>query len=135
MKQIILASTSPRRKEILSLIRLKFKVVASDYEENMKLKMKPLELAKFLSKGKAQALVEKYPKHLIIGADTFVVLDNKLLGKPKSTAQAKKMLTQISNKKLTIITGFTIRVAGVTVLSLGAWLWRGFLAGSVLVRI
>ena len=108
MKQIILASTSPRRKEILALLGLKFKVVASDYKENMTLKMPPLKLAKFLSKGKAQALVKKFPNHLIIGADTFVVQNNKLLGKPKSKAEAKKMLTQISNKKLTIITGFTI---------------------------
>ena len=108
MKKIILASTSPRRKEILSLIGIKFQTVASNYEEDMELKMKPTELAKFLSKGKAQALARKYPKHIIIGADTFVVLNNKLLGKPTSKSDAKRMLTQISGKKLTIITGFTI---------------------------
>jgi septum formation protein len=108
MKKIILASTSPRRKEILSLIGVKFQVVASDYEEDMTLKMKPTELAKLLSKGKAQALAKKYFKHIIIGADTFVIHNNKLMGKPTSKSDAKRMLTKISGEKLVILTGFTI---------------------------
>ncbi|MBT5337668.1 septum formation protein Maf [Candidatus Falkowbacteria bacterium] len=108
MKKIILASTSPRRKEIMAKTRLKFKVVASDYEEDMSLKMPPLKLAKFLSKGKADSVAKKYRNHLIIGADTFVVLNNKLLGKPSDIADAKKMLKQISGKVLLIVTGYTI---------------------------
>lgn len=108
MKPIILASTSPRRKEILAKTRLKFKVVESDYKENMGLKLKPLELAKFLSRGKAEAVVSKFKNHIIIGADTFVALGDKLLGKPQTIGMAKKMLKQISGKTVSIITGYTI---------------------------
>lgn len=107
MKQIILASTSPRRKALLKQIGLNFKTVSSNYEEDMTLKMKPTELAKFLSKGKADA-VKKRPNQIIISADTFITFENKILGKPHSLAQAKKTLQMISGKTLHVITGFTI---------------------------
>jgi len=108
MKQIILASTSPRRREILEKTRIKFKVVASDYEEDMNLKLNPKELAKELSCGKARAVIKKYKNAIIIGADTFVVLNNKLLGKPHTTEEAKKMLRKVSGKTLSIISGLTV---------------------------
>ncbi|NQT50313.1 septum formation protein Maf [Candidatus Kuenenbacteria bacterium] len=108
MKQIILASTSPRRQEIMSKTGLKFKVIPSNYEEDMTLKLTPIKLAKLLSRGKAQSIAKKYQNHIIIGADTFVVLEKKLLGKPKSPAEAKTMLKAISGKILLIVTGFTI---------------------------
>ncbi len=108
MKQIILASTSPRRKEILKKTRLKFKTVASDYEEDMSLKLSPKELAKKLSWGKANAVAKKYKNAIIIGADTFVVLKNELLGKPHIEIEAKKMLRKVSGKTLSIISGFTV---------------------------
>ena len=108
MKKISLASTSPRRQEILSNSGLKFTAVASNYKEDMNLKLTPLALAKFLSKNKALAIIGHYPNHIIIGADTFVVLNNKLLGKPHTANKAKKMLKMISGKSLSIITGFTI---------------------------
>ena len=108
MKRIILASSSPRRKELLEKTGLKFKIVSSDFEENMKLKMKPLELAKFLSKGKAEAVAKKYRDHVIIAADTFVALGDELLGKPKTISEAEKMLRKISGKAVSIITGYTV---------------------------
>ena len=108
MKKIILASTSLRRQEILSKTGLHFEIVASDYEENLNLKLKPLALAKFLSKGKAETVAQQYHDHLIIGADSFVVLGEKILGKPKNAAQAKEMLDLISGEALSVITGFTI---------------------------
>lgn len=108
MKQIILASTSPRRKQLMEQLGLKFKAVASDYEEDMTLKLKPLQLAKTLSAGKALAVVKKYPNHIIIAADTFVALNNKLLGKPHTKETAKKMLKQISGKAVSVISGLTI---------------------------
>jgi hypothetical protein len=72
MKKIILASGSPRRKELLENIGLDFDVVSSDYEEDMTLDMKPTELAKYLSLGKAQDVATKYTNYIIIAADTFV---------------------------------------------------------------
>jgi len=108
MKKIILASTSPRRKEILKAIGLKFLAVDSGYAENMNLNLEPRKLAEHLSRGKALALKDKYNNHIIIGADTFVVLNNELLGKAMDDAQVKEMLYIIRNKKIEVITGFTI---------------------------
>lgn len=108
MKQIILASTSPRRKELLEKTGLKFKIVSSNYEEDMSLKMRPLILAKFLSKGKAEAVAKKYKNHIIISADTFVALNDELLGKPHTRDEAREMLKKISNKVVSIITGYTV---------------------------
>lgn len=108
MQKIILASTSPRRKELFSKLNIPFDVIASNYTENMTLEMSPHELAKFLSKQKAQEIAERYPDHIILGADTFVVLDSKLLGKPHTPKIAKEMLKRISGQKLEIITGTTI---------------------------
>lgn len=108
MKKIILASASPRRKELLEKTGLKFKIVSSDYEEDMGLKMKPIVLAKFLSKGKAEAVAKKYKDYIIIAADTFVALGDELLGKPHTKFEAEKMLRKISGKVVSIITGYTI---------------------------
>jgi len=91
-KPIILASASPRRKELLGLTGLEFEVDASAYEENLYLKLEPHKLARFLSKEKARTVAGKYKDKIIIAADTFIVFKNKLFGKPRSTAEAKKML-------------------------------------------
>ncbi len=108
MRKIILASTSPRRKELFSKLGLPFKVVASNYEEDMTIKMPPVKLAKFLSFGKANAVIEGNKDSIIISADSFVALKNKLLGKPKSKTEAAQMLKSISDKWVDIITGLTV---------------------------
>lgn len=107
-RKIILASTSPRRKELMERLGLKFEIVASDYEEDMGLKMHPMELAKFLSRGKAEAVAKKHKNHIIIAADTFVALKYELLGKPHTEIEAEKMLRKISGKVVSIITGYTV---------------------------
>ncbi|TAL26980.1 MAG: septum formation protein Maf, partial [Nitrospirae bacterium] len=107
-KTIILSSASPRRKELLKLTRLKFKVDAGNYEENLNLKLKPHKLARFLSKEKARRVAGKYKDAIIIAADTFIVFKNRFLGKPRSAAEAKKMLRALSGKAHSVITGFTI---------------------------
>ena len=106
--KIILASTSPRRKELFEKLRLPFIVEASDYDEDMNLKMSPLKLAKTLSLGKALAVAKKHQSGIVIGADTFVVFGNHLLGKPKSEMEAVKMLKKLSGKRVDILTGLTI---------------------------
>jgi len=108
MKKIILASMSPRRKELLQKLNILFTVVPSDYDEDMSLNLEPLKLAKFLSKGKAEAIAKRYKKHIIIAADTFVVFRNELFGKPSTKLEAKKMLYKVSGKRISVITGFTI---------------------------
>ncbi|MBI4844189.1 MAG: septum formation inhibitor Maf [Nitrospirae bacterium] len=108
MKKIILASSSPRRREILKNAGLKFKVDAGDYEEDLSLKLRPHELAKFLSREKAKAVAARHKDALIIAADTFILYKSKILGKPHTKAEAKKMLMMLNNKTHSVITGFTI---------------------------
>lgn len=108
MKKIILASTSPRRKELFGRLGLPFIIEAPDYEEDMTLKMPPIKLVKFLSGGKAMSVAKKHKSGVVIGADTFVVFRNSLLGKPKSKLEAKEMLQKLSGKRVDILTGLTI---------------------------
>lgn len=108
IKTIILASASPRKKEILKKTGLKFKVYESDYEEKMDLGLKPHELARFLSREKARDVARRHRNALVIAADTIVVLRGRLFGKPRNEEQAKEMLRALSGKAHSVITGFTI---------------------------
>lgn len=108
MKKIILASASPRRKEILGITGLKFSVCVSEYEEDLSLKLNPRELARFLSRKKAETVARKYKDTIIIAADTFIVFKNKLLGKPHVDREAEKMLKILNGRAHSVITGFTI---------------------------
>jgi septum formation protein len=108
MKTVILASASLRRKELLEKIGLKFEVEPSNYEEDISPKLKPRELAESLSFEKAKVAAGSHKNALVIAADTFIVFRGKILGKPKTETQAKKMLETINGKPHSVITGFTI---------------------------
>lgn len=112
MKNIVLASASPRRKEILALTDLRFRVEPSDYEETLDNAIKPHKLAKRLSLEKARAIAGKYRDALIIAADTFIVFRGKLLGKPHTSKEARKMLRLLNGKSHSVITGYTILDTG-----------------------
>lgn len=107
-RRIILASVSPRRKDLLAKTGLSFTSVDSGYEEDMTLPLLPKELAKHLALSKALAVAKKFPDAIIIAADTFVVLNNKVIGKPRSPKEARAMLAKLSGKPHTIITGLAI---------------------------
>ncbi len=108
MRKIILASLSPRRREILKKLRLPFTTEGSGHEEDLKLKLNPHDLAKHLALRKAEAVAKRHKNAIIIGADTIVVLKGRVLGKPESAADARKMLGRLSGKAHTVITGFAI---------------------------
>jgi len=108
MKQIVLASASPRRKELLEEMDIAFIVDPSGSEENIDESLSPLEIAATLSLQKAQVVAKRHKNALVIGADTIVVLGKKILGKPKTKAHAKEMLSLLSGKAHDVITGFTI---------------------------
>lgn len=108
MQTIILASTSPRRKALLKQIGLDFKIIPSNYEEDMTLKMSPAKLVKFLARSKSLEVANRTKKGIVIGVDTFVVYKNKKFGKPKNKKDAKEMLRKISNKKVKIYSGISI---------------------------
>jgi septum formation protein len=108
MQKIILASQSPRRKKILEQVGLDFDVVVSDFDE-AKIKFKtPQEMVEKLSLEKVKIIAKKYPKAIIIGADTTVIFKNEIIGKPKSKADAFRILRLLSGNTHEIVTGFTV---------------------------
>jgi septum formation protein len=113
MKPVVLASSSPRRKELLEKIGLKFTVDPVEVDEGLSLDHDPLRLAKSISLKKALAAGKRHPDALIIAADTFGVIDGKMLGKPADEAQAVAMLEGMSGNCHRVITGFTL-LDGVT---------------------
>jgi septum formation protein len=107
-KTIVLASASPRRKELLLLTGLRFTVDVSDYEEDLGLNLSPHDLARHLSLEKARAVSHKYHNAIIIAADTFIVFGKKLLGKPHTEREAVRMLAMLNGRAHAVITGYTV---------------------------
>lgn len=105
---IILASASPRRKKLLEQINLKFKTVSVDLDERQLPNEKPLRMVKRLAEEKLQLALQKIQNGIIITADTIVVLDGKIIGKPKDEIDAVKILKKLSGRKHTVYTGFAL---------------------------
>lgn len=105
MKEIILASASPRRRELLSVITDKFTVLPSGADETVPENLPAIEQAEYLAKLKAQFLAKEHPESIVIGADTCVIANDTVLGKPKDTEDAKRMLELLSSKTHKVITG------------------------------
>ena len=106
--EIVLASASTRRKELLEKISLHFTVDPSDYPEAAYFELKPHERAKQVSLEKARAVAARHSNALIIAADTFIVSAGQVMGKPHSPNEAKRMLKALSGRSHVAITGFTI---------------------------
>ena len=114
MKHIILASASPRRKEILELADLKFDVMPSDAQE-ITTKTAPNEVVMELASIKAKDIYKKSEKQsMIVGADTVVAYQGQILGKPTDEADAKRMLTMLSGQTHEVYTGVCIIEDGKT---------------------
>lgn len=108
MKKIILASSSPRRKELLELIGIPFIVDPSQAEEIIDELLTPKEVVESLALLKAKDVAKRYPEGIIIGADTIVVLDNEILGKPVSHADAFNSLQKLQGKAHQVYSGVAI---------------------------
>ncbi len=105
---LFLASKSPRRKKLLHQLNLKFKVISVEIDESRKGKETPVKMVKRLAEEKLSASMKNVAEGIIITADTIVVLNGKILGKPLSRAEAKKMLKTLSGKTHTVYTGFAV---------------------------
>ena len=110
---IVLASKSPRRQELMKGVGLEFSVMTKDVDESYPSNMSVYDVAPYLSVKKAKAFNEdELPEnYMVITADTVVVVDDEILGKPKDTEGAYEMLNKISGKKHSVITGVTIRTS------------------------
>ena len=108
---VVLASKSPRRQELLKGVGLEFSVLTKDVDESYSSEMSVFDVAPFLSYKKAKAFEEsELPEnYMVITADTVVIVGDKILGKPKDYDDACNMLRLISGKKHFVVTGVTVR--------------------------
>ena len=105
---MILASQSPRRKELLQLLGVPFDIIPSASEEVIDLSL-PIEEAIALVAGKkAEAVYQLHPEAVVIGSDTVVTLDGEILGKPKDEEDARRMLRKLSGRVHQVVTGVAI---------------------------
>ncbi|MGV6396419.1 Maf family protein [Pseudomonas caspiana] len=108
MPPLLLASSSPYRRELLARLRLPFVCSSPDIDESHRPGEAAAELVQRLAKEKAQVLASKFPDHLIIGSDQVAVLDGQILGKPHTFERALAQLTAASGSSITFLTGLTL---------------------------
>ena len=108
MRRICLASESPRRRELMNMTGIPFFVSSAKIEENMNSSLNVKDAVADLAKQKALAVLEKQPNEIVVAADTVVVIDNEVLGKPKNEEDARRMLEMLSNRTHQVITGVAI---------------------------
>ncbi len=115
MKQIILASGSPRRKMLLEWAEVNFKVMVSDIDETFSEELLPAEVAVFIAKNKNAAIVEQLKDELlnsiVLSADTIVVLDQEIIGKPADREEAIAIIQKLSGRTHQVITAVNLRDA------------------------
>lgn len=104
-RKVILASSSPRRSELLKLAEVKYDICLKNVDETVPDGMEPGKAAEFTATKKASAVAEINDDAIVIGADTIVVLDGKILGKPKDKDDAYYMLRSLSGREHEVITG------------------------------
>jgi septum formation protein len=108
MQNLILASSSPRRKELLETLRLTFAISSSEVDESFDPGLPPEEIVMELAERKAQVVFTENPDAFVIGADTIVVANNEILGKPADEAEAISMLKILSGSHHDVYTGVSI---------------------------
>ncbi len=105
---IILASSSPRRQQMLKLIDVPFEIVVSHYEENNEMKSRPSKIVMTHAKGKVEDVISRTKGGVIVGADTLVYKDRVIYGKPKNMADAHRMLKELQGKTHYVYTALAI---------------------------
>ena len=104
----ILASKSPRRKELMKFISSDFLIAVEDIDEESSYKYSPIEAVKDIARRKGEAVYNSYPNDLVISADTIVVLDNQIIGKPVDEEDAFNILRRLSGRTHQVYTGYAI---------------------------
>ncbi len=108
MKRLVLASASPRRMGLLKQIGLDFEVFPSSVPETWEENTSPLEIAQKLAREKAEAIAGGFPSGIVIGADTLVVLEGRILGKPQNPDEAFRFLRKLSGRSHDVITAVVL---------------------------
>lgn len=108
MDKLVLASASPRRRELMSLLGVPFEIVVSNVTEVIDKLLPPEEMVKDLALQKARAVVDNLDQGLVIGADTIVVIAANILGKPANEEEAYTMLKELSGQEHQVYTGIAL---------------------------
>lgn len=106
--RLILASTSPRRKDLLSLLRIPFEVADPTFVETIQRGVDPAEQARFFAEQKARSCTERFPDALVLASDTLISVDREILGKPTDHAEAAAMLRQLRGRDHRIYTAVAL---------------------------
>lgn len=112
MRQVVLASSSPRRRQLLTLVGIRHTVIPADIDELPLPGELPNGHAERLAREKAVSVAEAFPNELVIGADTIVVLDERILGKPRDETHAREMLAELSGRTHTVVTAMACALNG-----------------------
>lgn len=111
---LILASGSPRRAELLRQINLDFTVATHDVDETQNVPTEPAACVRELARRKAQSVAINFPNQIVVGADTIVVIDEEILGKPKDPSEARQMLRRLSGRGHQVFSGVALVKNGKT---------------------
>ena len=106
--QLTLASTSPRRRELLELLGLPFRIVSPLSEEKLSLNLSPIQQTRQFALEKAQSVATQHPHDLVIGSDTVIEIEGRLLGKPESMKEAESMLRHLRGQCHQVHTGVAV---------------------------
>ncbi len=108
LPEIILASRSPRRSELLRQIGVRFRIMPADIDESTRPEENPRSFVERLAREKAEAIARDHPNDLVLGSDTIVLLDGEILGKPEDSREAVSMLRRLSGAEHTVLTGYAL---------------------------
>lgn len=108
MQNLILASSSPRRKELLENLRITFTISSSEVDESFDPQLSSEDVVMDLAERKAKAIFQENPNAFVLGSDTIVVVDGQVLGKPTDATEAVSMLKMLSGRQHDVYTGVAI---------------------------
>ena len=106
--RLVLASQSPRRRELLKEISNLFEVAPSSIKEMLDIGLRPEENARNIARAKAEAIAPSFPNSWVIGADTLVTLDDEIFGKPDDEKDAERILKRLSGREHIVVTGICV---------------------------
>jgi septum formation protein len=113
--QLLLASTSPRRRELLGLLGLPFRIIPPTCKETLSPSLSPIEQTRQLARDKAQSVANQHPEDLVIGSDTVIEIEGRLFGKPENMQEAESMLRHLRGRRHQVHTSVAIMQQGTTI--------------------
>ena len=105
---LILASASPRRRDLLAQLAIPFRIIPANIDERVLPEESPCDYPRRVALAKARHIAQQFPAAVVLGADSVVVLERQILGKPRDAAEARRMLTHLSGRQHAVLTGLAV---------------------------